>query len=270
MQNVGSRMVSRLLAGGLAMAAFAGAAVADEPKKDWTLTGSVAVTSDYVFRGFSQTAGNPALQGSVDFGYKMFYAGMFLSGVDFVNNSQLTGVADVELDLYAGIKFPVGKIDVDLGVIYYAYPGANDKPAKTGFSELDYLELKAAASFKPLPQWTLTGIAYYSPEYTNKTGAVWTFEGLSAYEFSKIGSITPTFSSLIGYQMGDKAAYKALVGNGDDNYLYYNSGLTLGFGDNFSLDFRYWDTNISNKSNFCGGNTFQCGERFVGTAKVTF
>ena len=50
----------------------------------------------------------------------------------------------------------------------------------------------------------------------------------------------------------------------------HNSGLTLGFGDNFSLDFRYWDTNISNKGNFCGGNTFQCDERYVATAKVTF
>ena len=168
-----------------------------------TLAGSISGTTDYVFRGFSQTAGSPAIQGTVDFGYKMFYAGVFLSSLDFVNNSQLTGVADVEVDVYAGVKFPVGKIDVDLGVIYYAYPGANDSFAKTGFRELDYVELKAGASFKPLSQWTLGIVAYYSPEYTNKTGKVWTFEGTSAYEFAKIGSITPTFSSVLGYQIGD-------------------------------------------------------------------
>jgi acyl-homoserine lactone acylase PvdQ len=63
---------------------------------------------------------------------------------------------------------------------------------------------------------------------------------------------------------------EALVGNGKDNYWYWNAGVTLGFGDNFSLDFRYWDTNVSNTSNFCSGNVFQCDERFVGTAKVTF
>lgn len=264
------RSVLGLVAGGLLLVAGAGAALADEPKKDWTLAGSVALTSDYVFRGFSQTAGKPAVQGTVDFTYKMFYAGAFLSNLDFVNNSQLPGVANAELDLYAGVKFPIGKIDMDIGGIYYVYPGANDKFAVTGFRELDYFEFKVGATYKPLTQWTLTATAFYTPEGTNKTGSIWTFEGGSAYEFSKIGSVTPTFSSLIGYQVGDSAAYKALVGNGKDNYLYYNSGLTLGFGDNFSLDFRYWDTNISNKGNFCGGNTFQCDERYVATAKVTF
>lgn len=268
--EAGRRMAAGVVTGGIMLAGCAGVAFADEPKKDWTLTGSVAITSDYIFRGFSQTAGGPAVQGSIDATYKMFYAGIFLSNLDFVNNSQLTGVADVEMDLYAGVKFPIGKIDVDLGAIYYSYPHANDKFLVTGFHELDYFELKAGASYKPLTQMTLTATVYYTPEGTNKTGSIWTFEGGSAYEFHKIGSVTPTFSSLIGYQVGDSAAYVAAVGNGHDNYIYYNSGLTLGFGDNFSLDFRYWDTNISSKGNFCGGNTFQCDERFVATAKVTF
>jgi uncharacterized protein (TIGR02001 family) len=259
-----------LVAAGMMVASGAGAALADEPKKDWSLTGSVAITSDYVFRGFSQTAGSPAVQGTVDFTYKMFYAGMFLSNLDFVNNSALPGVANMEMDLYAGVKFPIGKVDMDIGGIYYAYPGANDKFAVTGFRELDYFEFKIGATYKPLTQWTLTATAFYTPEGTNKTGSIWTFEGGSSYEFSKIGSVTPTFSSLLGYQVGDAVAYKAVVGNGKNSYFYYNTGLTLGFGDNFSLDFRYWDTNISNKGNFCGGNTFQCDERYVATAKVTF
>ncbi len=259
-----------LMAGGLALAAWAGMAHAEEPKKDWTLTGSVSGTTDYVFRGFSQTAGSPTLQGTVDFSYRMFYVGTFLSGLDFVNDSSKPGVANVETDVYAGVKFPIGRFDIDLGGIYYLYPGANDNFAVTGFRELDYFEFKAGASFKPFAQWTLGTVAYYSPEYTNKTGAVWTFEGTSSYEFHKLGSITPTFGALVGYQMGDDAAYKALVGNGKDNYWYWNAGVTLGFGDNFSLDFRYWDTNVSNTSNFCSGNVFQCDERFVGTAKVTF
>lgn len=259
-----------LVAGGFALLAGTGVVLADEPKKDWTLAGSVSGTTDYVFRGFSQTAGSPTVQGTVDFTYKMFYAGVFLSGLDFVNNSSLPGVANVEMDLYAGVKFPIGKIDMDIGGIYYLYPGANDKFAVTGFRELDFFEFKIGATYKPLSQWTLTATAFYTPEGTNKTGSIWTFEGGSAYEFSKIGKVTPTFSSLIGYQVGDAAAFKALVGNGKDSYLYYNSGLTLGFGDNFSLDFRYWDTNISNRNNFCGGNTFQCDERYVATAKVTF
>lgn len=265
-----SGMVSRMVAGGLALGALAGAALADEPKKDWTLTGSVAATTDYVFRGFSQSGGHAAAQGSVDFTYKMFYAGVFLSSIDFSNTPGISSVAHAEMDLYAGVKFPIGKIDVDLGAIYYTYPRARENLILNGFRELDYLELKASASYKPLSALTLTGTVFYSPEYTNKTGSVWTFEGGYAYEWHKIGSITPTTSSTIGYQIGDSSAYKALVGNGEGSYLYWNSGVTLGFGDNFSLDFRYWDTNVSNKGNFCGGNAFQCDERYVATAKVTF
>ena len=80
--------------------------------------------------------------------------------------------------------------------------------------------------------------------------------------------ITPTFSSLLGYQTGDDPGY--FTAAGDDNYLYWNTGVTLGFGDRFSLDFRYWDTNISDAGGFCSGQLFQCDERFVATAKVTY
>jgi uncharacterized protein (TIGR02001 family) len=269
-QGIRQQLALGVLAAAMAVTAGAGLARADEPKKDWALAYSISLTSDYIFRGFSQTAGGPAVQGTVDFTYKMFYAGMFLSGVDFVNNSQLPGVANVEMDLYAGVKFPIGKVDMDIGGIYYLYPGAHDKFAVTGFRELDYFELKVGASYKPLSQLTLTATAFYTPEGTNKTGNIWTFEGGAAYEFSKIGRVTPTVSSLIGYQVGESTAYKALVGNGRDNYVYWNAGVTLGFGDNVSLDFRYWDTNISSQGNFCSGNTFQCDERYVATAKVTF
>lgn len=86
----------------------------------------------------------------------------------------------------------------------------------------------------------------------------------------KLRDITPTFSATLGWQTGDSAAYSAIVANGDDDYLYWNVGLTLGFGDRFSLDFRYWDTNISDTGGFCSGQILQCDERFVATAKVTY
>src|SRR6185295_14762240 len=54
--------------------------------------------SDYDFRGFSQSAKDPALQGSADyaFGDSGFSVGAWASNVDF---SPVDG--DVELDLYA-------------------------------------------------------------------------------------------------------------------------------------------------------------------------
>ncbi|MBS0241012.1 MAG: hypothetical protein JSS20_02460, partial [Proteobacteria bacterium] len=81
----------------------------------------------------------------------------------------------------------------------------------------------------------------------------------------------------LGYQMGDSDRYKLLVTNGASDYLYWNAGVTFGFGERFSLDFRYWDTNIKSDNagsgfanGFCDARIFGCDERFVATAKVTY
>jgi uncharacterized protein (TIGR02001 family) len=250
-------------------------ALADAPASDLKFSGSVGGTTDYVFRGVSQTVEKPAGQATVDMTYKMFYAGIFLSNVDFTGNTPGPGVGVAEIDLYVGVKFPVGRFEFDFGGIYYIYPGANDTFALTGFKELDYFEFKGGAKFKATDAFTLGAFAFFSPESTNKTGQVWTFEGSAEYVFPKFGMVTPSVSGLVGYQVGDDARYNLVIANGRDTYTYWNAGLGLAFGDNFSLDFRYWDTNIPNSaagfsSNFCKGPALQCDERFVATAKVTF
>jgi hypothetical protein len=102
---------------------------------------------------------------------------------------------------------------------------------------------------------------------------VWTVETSFAQVLPKVGMFTPTFSALLGYQQGDDVAYQAITGNGDDNYLYWNAGLTLGFHEKWSLDLRYWDTNLGSNaggSAWCKGQIFQCDERFVATLKFTY
>lgn len=79
--------------------------------------------SDYDFRGFSQSAKDPALQASADyaFGESGFAVGAWASNVDFDND------ADIELDLYAGYT---GEINETFswtgGAVYYGYPGSDD------------------------------------------------------------------------------------------------------------------------------------------------
>src|SRR4051812_38519191 len=79
----------------------------------WTLA------SDYDFRGITQSAGDPALQGSLDFATDSgWYVGAWASNVDF-------GSADVdyELDLYTGFSgTSEGGLGWDVGLIYYTYP----------------------------------------------------------------------------------------------------------------------------------------------------
>lgn len=233
----------------------------EPPKSDWSISYNFAVTSEYVFRGISQSAEDPTVQAGVDVTYKIFYAGIWGSGVEFGSAVDAWG----EIDYYAGIKPVLGPITLDFGVIYYTYPSATDPGA-----ELDYVEVKIGASGTVWKDGTLGVTVFYSPEYTGKTGDVWTVEGTFAQVLPKFRDITPTISGTLGWQAGDAAAYSAVIANGDDNYLYWNVGLTLGFGDRFSLDFRYWDTNISDAGGFCSGQILQCDERFVATAKVTY
>ena len=66
-------------------------------------------------------------------------------------------------------------------------------------------------------------------------------------------------------------AYRRLIANDDSNYVYWNAGMTFGFDKNWSLDVRYWDTNISDYGGFCiVVRLFQCDERVVGTLKFTY
>ena len=255
------------------------AAPAPEAKPRCTFSGNVALTSQYVFRGFSQTAEHAALQGGMDATCGRFYAGFWGSNLDFGGRiDPITGtvkdVADIEIDWYAGVKHDFGRAELDFGVIYYSYPSAFDKrfvvDGPLGQRELDYVELKLSTKWKLRDDLSFTTTAFWSPEYTNKTGNVFTSEYGFEYTMPKFSNITPSVSALLGWQVGDSDRFKALIANGSDNYLYWNAGVSFAFLEKFSLDLRYWDTNISEKGNFCTGPVFQCDSRFVATLKATW
>ena len=94
---------------------------------------------------------------------------------------------------------------------------------------------------------------FYSPDYTVETGNVWTLEGSFSQVLPTIfGRVTPTFSALLGYQKGDdKAPTRAQSRMATDNYVYWNAGVNFGLDKNWSLDVRYWDTNIADAGGFC-------------------
>lgn len=239
-----------------------------------TFSANIGLTTEYVFRGISQTAENPAVQGGFDATCGMFYAGVWASNLDFGGDALWGGtgtedVANIEMDWYLGVKPVTGKITWDLGVIYYTYPGSID-PAGL---ELNYLEFKVGGSAEIWKDGTLGLTAFYSPDYTLETGPVWTFEAAFAQVLPKLGMVTPTFSALVGYQVGDDLGYSLRVGNLDDSYVYWNAGVAFGFLEKWSLDLRYWDSNLSDNAGgkaFCTGPILQCDERFVATLKFTY
>ena len=255
----GSRRVAALVgSAGIAIFSLSGFAHADDT---FSWSASLTGTSDYVFRGISQTDNDPTIQGSLGFEYGMFYVGAWGSGLDWGDDAQL------EVDWYGGItpswNSPLGKVDFDFGVIYYTYPGYNDAPG----AEVDYYELKAGYTF---PSYFIKGLTtgsyvYWSPDYSGEVGQVWTTETLASYALPKVWVFDPTVSGVLGWQTGDTAdGFNA--GGTDDEYYYWNAGLQLAV-ENLSFDFRYWDTDLD-PGGLCGTATLQCDERFVFSATV--
>ena len=86
------------------------------------VTGNASLTSDYRFRGVSQTQNAPAVQGGIDFAHSSgFYAGNWNSSI---SSELYPGSAGVENDVYAGFKKAFGGVTVDAGVLGYMYPRA--------------------------------------------------------------------------------------------------------------------------------------------------
>lgn len=86
------------------------------------ITGNAALTSDYRFRGVSQTQTAPAIQGGVDVTTS---SGLYIGNWNSSISSEFyPGAAGIESDIYAGFKKDFGGITVDAGVLGYMYPRA--------------------------------------------------------------------------------------------------------------------------------------------------
>lgn len=96
---------------------------------EYTIAGNFGLTSDYRFRGASQSNKDPAVQGGIDFAHKSgIYLGSWNSSVGEWASPFGSGI---EMDLYGGYKTEIGGVGVDIGGIYYYYPGAQFAAADT-------------------------------------------------------------------------------------------------------------------------------------------
>jgi uncharacterized protein (TIGR02001 family) len=91
---------------------------------DWSTSGNLALTSDYVFRGITQTDTGPALQVGVDVNHsKGFLAGAWVSNVDKDSYAN----ASMEVDLYIGWNTTLGAggTDFTFKALRMNYPGTD-------------------------------------------------------------------------------------------------------------------------------------------------
>ena len=125
------------------LTAFATTAMAEEntalSQLGLSFSGSAALTSDYRFRGITQTENDPAVQAGFTLSHTSgLYVGVWGSNVNF-------GTPDphVELDPFLGYSTELSgfaaKPILDVGVWYYNYPSASD---------LNWVELYGKLTFK--------------------------------------------------------------------------------------------------------------------------
>jgi uncharacterized protein (TIGR02001 family) len=118
----------------LAAACAASALLAASPAQAQTAAPAASVafnaglTTDYRYRGISQTRLKPALQGGLDYANGPFYLGAWGSTIQWIKDGG--GGASVEVDIYGGYKGQVSKeLSYDIGVLTYQYPSNGLKPS---------------------------------------------------------------------------------------------------------------------------------------------
>lgn len=174
--------------------------------------GNIGITSNYVWRGASQTDDSPAVSGGFDWSSESgFYLGTWASNVDFG-----PGAGEVELDLYGGYGGSISEaISYDVGLTYYAYPDSDDA---------DFAELGISGSFGPLT----AGLAYTISSDVNGPGAFQ--EGDLYYYLSGGIDLSEGFSlgGTVGFYTFDD---DGVAGVGDLDYTHYQIDLTKSAGE---------------------------------------
>lgn len=204
-------MIRNILLAGAASVAVAAPAVAQEV----SVSGNVAIGTEYVWRGVTQSNGDMAISGGFDLEAGNFYAGTWVSNVDFEDSSD----TNIEWDFYAGFTGDLtDTVSFDLGLIYYAYPDSGDL-------DYDFVELYGGLSTELEAGLGLAGYIYWDPDNES---------------FYVEGSA--------GYSLTDDLGIDATIGNysfdGGGDYTTFSVGATLATAVGLDLDFRYWTTDI--------------------------
>ena len=213
----------KIVTAAVAAAMMAGVGVAQAAE----VSGNVALTSDYKFRGISQSDESAAIQGGFDVAFEPgFYIGTWGSSVDFDCNDidvpdghpEVSGACSgldgsLELDGYAGWSGPIGDTDfgIDVGYIYYAYPGDDGDDG-------DYQEFYIGGSWRDLSLQV-----NYSDDYYAETDEFWYVA--ADYSFTLLEELTVGLH--VGYNMLEEDG--GFLSSDEDAYTDYSVSVTYDF-----------------------------------------
>lgn len=236
------KRIRAVLLGGLltALGGHAPAVLAQTPLDAENFSGTVTMTTDYVFRGISFSSQNPAIQGSADWAYGNWFAGIWGTSLDHAM-VQLTS----EYDFYFGFASSNAGFDWYVQPIYYHYPNA-DEELFGGDPDMFEVWVNASRSIAEVPGAPTVDILYgYTPDYFFEAGSGHYIRGGVAFDLG--GGIGVDFGW--GYQTVEGENDVLWPGVSDPNYSHWDVGVT-GAIVGFDLDLRYHDTNQEEGDDF--------------------
>jgi uncharacterized protein (TIGR02001 family) len=164
-----------------------------------TLSFGATLTTDYISRGASLSAGGAALQPYVEYGINGFYAGLWASNIS-------SGADTLEVDAFVGYRWDAGGATIDLGYARYFYNVTGDQGG----------ELYVLGD-SHVGQFGVNGGIYL------------TFPNTIAFADAHVG---------VTYEVAERLSVSATVGTAPAG-TYANAGATFAVSENFSVDARY-------------------------------
>jgi uncharacterized protein (TIGR02001 family) len=250
--------ISLIFGGVLALAA--GAAVAQDapaaapaeaaPTPEHSIAFNVGLTSDYRYRGISQSRRDPAISAGADYTHSSgLYAGTWLSSIKWIKDAG-GGNTNLEWDIYGGYKGTAGPLGYDVGVLRYQYPSSS-LPVNPNTTEI----------YGALTYSLFT--AKYSHSVTNLFG----------FDDSKNSSYLDLSANIDlgnGWSVVPHVGRQWVRHNSDYSYTDYALTLNKDFGNGLSASAAFIGTNADKQLYVTPGGKFTGKNMLVVGVKYTF
>ncbi|MDP9109003.1 MAG: TorF family putative porin [Pseudomonadota bacterium] len=200
-----------ILAAAVAATFASSAALAEEAKPENEIAFNAALTSDYRYRGISQTRLQPALQGGADYTNNPtgLYLGTWLSTIKWTKDAG--GGGDIEWDIYGGKRGEIAKdISYDVGVLTYLYPSNGLQP------DANTTEVYGQIGYGPM-------YLKYSHSVTNLFG----FQDSKNSGYIDLGANVDLANGLVANL---HVGHQSVKNNTSSSYSDWKIGLTKDFG----------------------------------------
>jgi len=233
---------------------------APEAKSDYSVSYNIGLFSQYIFRGYTQTHQDPALQGGIDIEHSSgFYAGAWASNISWLREDGWQAYdngGSVELDLYAGYASEIGETGVsyDVGILQYLYPGE----VASGYAKANTTEVHASLGYGWLDAavhvvtskdaWTWGGDGRGGPSA----------KGTAYYEINAeipVGELVghkylSGVTGILHYGYQNFVGSNEVYNNNADSYGDWKAGFNKSFDNGVDIGYYYTGTDVRRGQGF--------------------